>query len=242
MGELVGHAVKEGQLILAQRFQGGAGAYIVLQMFHEVHATEGREDARIHAEVSERPGRQAAVGVMLFEHGCRMVLKFSQSSAKERLHDNNGDIALGQGIVEVLGVDVFGFYLVGVVPVDIVHLYLCEVPVVLVVEGHHLVELALLAVERPAEVADAAGLAFLEEEVKDTVVDEAFLKVTLAILHAAEGVEQVVVDVVDLQVLERLVVHLDAGLIGPVAEVAHLGGHEPFVARMAAEGDAGGCL
>ncbi len=77
MGELVGHAVKEGQLILAQRFQGSAGAYIVLQMFHEVHATEGREDARIHAEVSERPGRQAAVGFTFLEHSGHVVVELA---------------------------------------------------------------------------------------------------------------------------------------------------------------------
>ena len=92
--------------------------------------------------------------------------------------------------------------------------------------------------ERPSEVADAAGLALLDEEVEDAVVHEAFLEVADAVVDTTEGVEEVVVDVVDAEFLETVVIHLDAGLVAPVAEVGHLGGDEPFVARMAAEGDA----
>ncbi len=142
----------------------------------------------------------------------------------------------------MLGIDVLGLYLVGIAPVDIVHLYLRKIPMIFVMKSHHLVELILSAMERPTQVADTSSLAFLHEEIKDTVVDEALLKVTLAILHAAKGMEQVIIDVVYLQFLERLAIHLDAGLIGPIAEVAHLGGNEPFLAWMTAEGDARGLL
>ena len=55
VGELVSHAVQEGQLVGAEGFGGGAGADVVLQVFHEVHAAEGGHDAGVHTQVAERP-------------------------------------------------------------------------------------------------------------------------------------------------------------------------------------------
>ena len=83
-------------------------------------------------------------------------------------------------------------------PVEEVHLYLHEVPVVLILTVEQPVEVAHVAVIGESEVLDAAFLALLEQEFEHTVIEEA----SLQRVHAtADTVEQVVVDVVDLQLL-----------------------------------------
>ena len=58
-------------------------------------------------------------------------------------------------------------------PVKEVHLYLYEVPVVLVVVVQQPVEVAHVAMIGESQVLDASGLALLEQEVQDAVVQEA---------------------------------------------------------------------
>ena len=49
--------------------------------------------------------------------------------------------------------------------------------------------------------------------------------------------QQVIVDVVHLQVLQRVVVHLYSEIIVGIGEVRHFGGHKELVARMTLQGD-----
>ena len=108
---------------------------------------------------------------------------------------------------------------------------------VLVVHGQHLVEYLFIAVERESEVADAACLALLHQEVHHAIVHVAGVE----FVHAATYcVQQVVVDVVDLQVLHRFPVHLDAGLaaLRRRVEVGELRGHEIFLTLVATQRNA----
>ena len=128
-------------------------------------------------------------------------------------------------VIQIAGIDIVLADFVGIVPVQVVQLYLYEIPVVLVVQGHNLVEDFLLAVEREAEVADAASLALLHEEVHHAVVHIACVE----LLHsAAHSVQQIVVEIVHLQFLQRVTVHLN-GLLALVVlgvEVREFRGHE----------------
>ena len=63
----------------------------------------------------------------------------------KRLHDHNRDFPLVQLVVQVLGIDIT--LAVGVLPVEVVHLDLYEIPVVLVVQLQEFVELLLVSVE-----------------------------------------------------------------------------------------------
>ena len=144
-------------------------------------------------------------------------------------------------IVQVFGIDVFLFNLVGIAPIDIIHLNLGEIPMILVGEGNHLVELALLSMERPAEVADATFLALLHEEIEHAVVDKSLLEVAGTVrIDATEGMEEIIINMFDAELHERILIHAETGLTGPCAEVGEFGGDEPFVARMAVKGHAGG--
>ena len=111
----------------------------------------------------------------------------------------------------------------------------------LVVHRQQVVEDLLRAVERPPEVADPPRLAFAQQEVQHAVVDEAFVE-GLDALPAADRMQQVVVDMVDLQLAERLPVHGQRILTRGIREVGHLRGDEIAVARVAFEGDSGGAL
>ena len=92
------------------------------------------------------------------------------------LHDDDGDAALVQLLIQVRGVGVPPA--VGVVPVHEVHLDLDEVPMVLpaVVQADEFVELAGRAVEGEAQVADAARLLFLDEEIHHSVLHVALFE------------------------------------------------------------------
>ena len=85
-------------------------------------------------------------------------------------------------------------------PVKEVHLYLYEVPVVVVVMVEQPVEGADVAVIGETEVADAASLTLFQEEVEQAVVEEAFLECVDT--SAADTVQQVVVDIVGAEPLE----------------------------------------
>ena len=140
-----------------------------------------------------------------------------KTTAEERLHDYDGNFALVKLIVEIFGIGVA--HPVGVTPVDIIHLYLDEVPVHLpaVVEGDQFLESRLVTVEGETEIADAPGLFFLEQEIYHAVVD-----IALAVCShtsPSDGVEKVVIKVVGLELLEGGFVHFERCLRSLVGEI-----------------------
>ena len=106
-------------------------------------------------------------------------------------------------------------------PVDVVHLYLHEIP--LHAHGQQVVEDLDGPVERPPEVADASRLALAQQELQYAVVDEALSEGAQA-AAAAHRVQQVVVQVVDLQLFERVAVEGQRIFARGVREVRHLRG------------------
>ena len=126
-------------------------------------------------------------------------------------------------IVEVFGVGVAGVDLLGVPPIDVVHLNHGKIPVVLVVVVNEVVEGLDIAVVRETEVADSARLALFEEKVEYAVVDvtfvEAFHAVELLAVHKgghADAVQVQVVDVVGLQFFKRVFVHAHRSFVCPL--------------------------
>ena len=161
-----------------------------------------------------------------------------EASAEERLHDHGGNRALVKELVERLGVDVARVDLLRVVPVHPVELYLHEVPVDLLVHREGVAEHRLVAVEREPQVADAPGLAFLEQEIEHTVVDEAAVEHLHRVLAAAaDRMEQVEVDVVGVQEAQGRLVHFPGRLMRPRlgVEVGEFRGDEPLFTGMLRE-------
>ena len=204
-------------------------------MLHVGHARQGAHHAREAADVAERPGGDRALRLAGLELVGQLRGDLGQRAAAQRLHDHDGDLPLVQLLIEIVGA---GVAPAGVLPVHIVHLDLHEVPVVLVVQGHHVVEALLVAVEGEAEVADAPRLALLDEEVHDAAVLEA----ALVVFQVADGVQQVVVDVVGLEDLQRAAVHPHAVVEAAGAEHRQFGGEQPLLARVAVERLRGGAL
>ena len=127
---------------------------------------------------------------MLFQHIRKNVRKFRQTTAEQRFHDDCGDVQVGQAFVEIIGVDVVLVDIVCMLPVDVVHLNLHEVPVIFVMIVEEPFDDALVAVERESEVTDAAGFALFLHKVDGSVVDVAFLEgvpATQALAAVAHG-------------------------------------------------------
>ena len=196
------------------------------------HSAENSKDPRVGTHEPERPGSQRGLRVPLLEPVHDASGRVRQAAALQRLHDHDRDLPPVQFIVQVLGVDIA--HSVGVLPVEVVHLDLNEVPVVLVVQLQKLVELLLIAVEGKSELADLPFLPVRLKQVHHPVVHEPVVESLKA--SAAEGVEQVVVQIVRLKVPERIVVQFQGRGPGMVAEVGQFSGEVVRAPRMPAQG------
>ena len=222
-------------LLCGHGLQRRVGLQVVLQVFQVGHAAQDGQYACRCPGKTERPGGDAQLRKALFEASHDVFGHLGEASSEERFHDDGGDVPFLQLGIEVVGVDIVAR---GIAPVEVVELYLHEVPVYPVVHGEHLVEHVLRAVEGEAQVADASCLALLHEVVYHPVLNVALAEGLDA--SVPDGMEEVVVDVVDLELLERPSVHGDGVLTGVVGEVGQLGGDEELVPRMPLESESGG--
>ena len=158
-----------------------------------------------------------------------------KAPAQQRLHDDGRDTALLQFAVQVLGIGIARVDLLGVFPVHVVELYLHEVPLVAVVLRKQVVEHRDVPVVGEPEVADTAGLTLGKQEIQHPVVDVAGFELLHAAAHA-HAVQQQVVDIIDLQLAERIAVHGHRGFAAPGRgrEIGQFGGNKIFVTRVAA--------
>ena len=203
-------------------------------MVHAVHATQDGEDVGVGAYPSEGPAGCAVVG----SHGFHLTGEFlshvTEGTSTQRFHHNALDTQFLAFAIEVfcIGIRPTATTHRGMTPVEEIHLYLYEVPVVFVVVVEQPVEVAHVTVIRESQMLDTACFALLEQEIEDAVVEEAALQR----VHAAtDAVQQVVVDMIHLQAFHRLLVHPFRGVEAPgvLALVRHLRSHVVFVSRMA---------
>ena len=111
--------------------------------------------------------------------------------------------------VQITGIHITVINLVGIVPVQVVQLYLYEVPVIFVVHGKYLVKYRFLTMEGETKVADASCLTLFHQEVHHAVINIT----TIKLIHAStNSMQQIVVDIVYLQFLQGFLVHADTCL------------------------------
>ena len=119
-------------------------------------------------------------------------------------------------------------------PVEEVHLNLHKIPVILVVVVDEPVKHAHVAMIGESQVSYASCFALFHEEVEQAVIQESLLE----LFHAAlpHTVHEVVIDVVDAQLLERVLIHFLGTIESPVflVIVRHLGGNKILVTWVAA--------
>ncbi len=118
-------------------------------------------------------------------------------------------------------------------PVEIVHLDLHEVPVVFVVQRQQLVKLLLVPVEGKSELADLPFLSVGLKQIHHPVVHEPVIESLKA--SPSERVKQVIVQIVRLEVPERIVVQFQGRGSGVVAEVGQFRGDVVGVPRVPAQ-------
>ena len=193
-------------------------------MLHIGHTTQYGEHTLRCSRIAESPRCHAALWCFAFQLCSQILGQVGQSSAQQGFHDDGRDMAFLQFLIQVTGIHITVVYLVGIVPVQIVQLYLHKVPVVLLIHGQYLVEYLLKTMEREAKMTDASRLALFHQIVHHTVIHIA----TVKLVHAAtDGVQQIVVDIVHLQVLQRVLIHLDTRLptLCRGVEVRQFGSH-----------------
>ena len=104
----------------------------------------------------------------------------------------------------------------GMSPVEIVHLYLHEVPVVFILMVEQPIECAHIPMIGESQMTYTSGLSLFEEVIEEVIVKETAFEV----VHPSptDAMQEVVVDVIDFQSFKRPEVHL-FGLV----EVPHIG-------------------
>ena len=134
--------------------------------------------------------------------------------------------------IKVAGIYIILAYLVGIVPIQIVQFYLYKIPLVFVCQGKHLVKYCLFTMERETQVTDSANLALLHQIINNAIVDIA----TLKLIHTStNGVKQIVIDIVNLQLLHRVLIHFDSLVTLPIVtiKVREFGGYEILITLVA---------
>ena len=138
-----------------------------------------------------------------------MLVDLSESAAEQWLHYHHRYVTLMQFVVEIFGIGVARIARLGMLPVEIVHLYLHEVPanLALVLHLQKMVKYLHISVIGESEITYIAFLALILKEIEHAVVDEAVVKL-LYTTHS-HTMKQHVVDIVDLQLLQRFAVYVD---------------------------------
>ena len=91
-------------------------------------------------------------------------------------------------------------------PIQEVHLYLYEIPVILIIMIYQIVEHLYITMVRESQVTDPAGFTLLHQEIEYTIIQEPATKV----IHttATYTMQQIVVDIIHLQVFHGTFIHL----------------------------------
>ena len=223
-------------LLVGAGVDGREGLHVLCQMVHAVHAAQHGQDVGERAHPAEGPSGGAVVGVDGTQLVAELLGHASKCSATQRLHDDALNARLLAFVIEILCVGIHPSTLLqrGMAPVEEVHLYLAEIPVVLLLMVEQPVEVAHVTVVREAQMSDAACLALLQQEVEHAIFQEALLQRVAA---TADAMQQVVVDMVNAQLLHGRLVHLFGGLHAGVApHVREFRGHEVFLAWVTAQG------
>ena len=104
-------------------------------------------------------------------------------------------------------------------PVHIIHLYLHEIPMILLMQFHEFVEDLLPAVERKTQITDSSCLTLCQKEIQQSVI---YISVLEYFIGTAYGMEKIVVEIIGAESLHGIVVHLQTGLAGRIVEIREL--------------------
>ena len=173
-------------------------------MLHVDHAAENRENPRVRANVPESPGCKRRLSISLLQSSGYVFRRIRQPATLQRLHDYDRDVPLVQLFVKIFCIHVP--LSVSMLPVIVIHLNLHEIIMVRVGKSEQGVELRLVAMERESQLAYSACLSLFHQEIHHSVIHVADVES----IHSAssDGVEEIEIDVVGLQVLEGVLIHL----------------------------------
>ena len=139
--------IKRAHTLLLQRHQRTIAEQIVFQMLHIGHTTKHGEHAFIRTCIAESPRSHTLRGVELLHLIHQILWQISQATTQKGLHDDSRNATFLEFLIKIAGIDVTIAHLISEVPVQIVKLNLNKIPVILIVQGQHLVEHTLHSVE-----------------------------------------------------------------------------------------------
>lgn len=209
--------LQEAEIIGGKRLQGSIGAQIILKMLHAGHAAEHGHHARQASGKTESPRSHTLFRLAFLEATEYSGRHVGEPASQQRLHDYGRNAAFVELTVEVFGIGVARIDLPGIFPVKIVELNLHEIPFEFIVSGEQIIKHFNIAVVRKTEIAYASGLALLKQIVEHTVFHIPVLKAfhSFSGVAHAYAVKEQVIDIVDLQLFERVFVHLNGCFAAP---------------------------
>ena len=146
-------------------------------MFHIGHSTQHGQYPWIRADEAEGPGCYRLLGLTRLEFIGNGLGNTAQTASPEGFHYDYRYSALIKALVEMSGI---GIAPSGIVPVQLVHLYLDEIPMIGLVGLDKLIPVSLASVEGKAKISYMSGLALREEVVKESCIYKPVLEVSIA--------------------------------------------------------------
>ena len=157
-----------------QLFEIAESVKVVLKVSHLGHSAQYGKYRREPAQIPEGPGCDAPVRLLFLEPESKMLWQGSQCAPSDRFHNHHGNISCHEFGIKVTCLCVFRSR---ILPIEIIHLYLHKIPVVSVVQRHHLVKAALVSVKGEPQVSDMSRLAFCKQKIHNSRASKTLFKV-----------------------------------------------------------------
>ena len=150
-----------------------------------------------------------------------------EAPSQQRLHNDRRNIALHQFIIQIIRIHIASR---SMFPIHIIKLYLYKIPFHLIMQGQRIIICIYRTMKRESQITDTPCLPFLQQKFHHSIINipcfESLCSAT------ADGVEQIVINIIRLQILERLAIHSNGILTAIIAEIRQLGSNEQLLTRM----------
>ena len=214
-------------IILGQRNQRGVCTDIILQMLHIRHTTQHRQHQFRGTGKAKCPRCHTIFRATLFKTRHDMSGHIREASSQQRFHNDRRNIALHQFIIQIIRIHIASR---SMFPIHIIKLYLYKIPFHFIVQGECIIICVYRTVKRESQIADTPRLPLFQQKFHHSVINIPCLESLRS--ATTDGVEQIVIDIIRLQILERLAIHGNGILTAIITEIREFGSNEQFLTRM----------
>ena len=176
-------------------------------MLHICHARKYRQNVFVRGNPTERPRCNTVFGDSFAQIRRQVFRKFCQTSAQNRLHNENWNAFFRQTVVKIFSIGVHGIDSFCVFPVNVIHLNHRKIPMPFVVIVNKIVKNFDIAVIRKTKIFYSAFFALFQQKIQNAVFDITLFKL-FQTAHA-DSVKVQIINVFRLKFFQRVFVHRD---------------------------------